>query len=611
MDAVTLEIIENALRGIRHQMDAVMFRASLSPMIRETHDTYPLVADREGKMLVGQFGSYLAAFFENFDEPLYPGDVIIQNDPYLCGGSISHVPDVLILRPVFHEDVLVGFTSQFGNLLDVGGRVFGSMPAGARSIFEEGLRFPPVKLYERGELNRSLLKVLARNSRAPEAAVADVMALCAATALGEERILELCDRFGRQMYLEACDELLERTRRAVQNLIAEKIPATPQAFEDFVDDDGRGNGPFRIKLTVWREGERAIFDFDGTSPQAPGPINFYLHEGMMKMVIGVYLIMVFDPDILFNEGFYSLLDVRVPEGSILKPTYPAPLGNRVHTMSRWIEVIAGALGRHVPETAAAAGYGSSPHMIYSGTDSSGEFFGLVEILMGGIPARPAGDGMDGHSWFPQLENTPSEYQEIYYPLVVETSGIVPDSCGAGFHRGGCGVRKVFRFLEPGEVSIYDDRHTSHPWGIGGGLHGGCSGKRLLRADGSEVELPGKIDFVEVGPGDRLVYETAGAGGWGDPLQRPAEKVAIDVEKGFVTAAAAEQLYGVVLGAPVDEDATARLRARRRRGRVALFDFGPRPARYATTLEIPEIEPLGAAQAVEPRSIDVGLLDSRE
>ena len=220
--------------------------------------------------------------------------------------------------------------------------------------------------------------------------------------------------------------------------------------------------------------------------------------------------------------------------------------------------------------------------------------------------------MDGHSWYPQLENTPSEYQEIYYPLVVEESGIVPDSCGAGFHRGGCGVRKVFRFLEPGEVSIYDDRHTSHPWGIGGGLHGGCSRKRLLRPDGSQAELPGKVDFVEVGPGDRLVYETAGAGGWGDPLQRPAEMVATDVEKGFVTPAAAEQLYGVVLaGGQVDEEATERLRAGRRRERVPLFDFGPRPEQYVTTLELPEIEPLGPEQAAEPRSIDVGLLDSRE
>jgi N-methylhydantoinase B len=608
MDTVTLEVIENTLRGIRHEMDAVMFRTTISPVIRETHDTYPLVADRDGRMLVGQFGSYLEAFLETFDEPLEPGDVIMQNDPYLCGGSISHVPDVLVTRPVFHGGELVGFTAQFGNLLDVGGRVFGSMAADARSIFDEGVRFPPVKLYARGELNNALLKVLARNSRAPEAAIADVMALCTATALGEQRIVELCDRVGREAYLEACDALLDRTRRAVRALIGDKIPETPQAFEDFVDDDGHGNGPFRIKLTVWREGDRAVFDFAGTDDQAPGPINFFLHEGMMKMVIGVYLIMVFDPDILFNEGFYDLIEVRVRRGSLLRPEYPAPLGNRVHTMSRWIDVIAGALGRHVPETAAAAGYGSSPHLIYSGVARDGESFGLIEIMMGGIPARPAGDGLEAHSWFPQLESTPSEYQERYYPLLVEEVGLVPDSGGAGYHRGGCGLRKVFRFLEPGEISLYDDRHTSHPWGIGGGRHGGCSRKLLRRTNGEEVEILRKVDRIAVGPGDRLVYKTAGAGGWGDPLLRPAERVAADVEKGFVTAQAALEHYGVVIG---DDAQTARLRAERRRDTVPLFDFGPRAAGYEPTIETPLIAPLGPDQAIEPRSIDVGLLDSRE
>jgi N-methylhydantoinase B len=608
MDAVTLEIIENTLRGVRHEMDAVMFRTSISPMIRETHDTYPLVADRHGRMLVGQFGSYLKSFLELYDEPIEPGDVIMQNDPYLCGGSISHVPDVLISRPVFHEEVLVGFATQFGNLLDVGGQVFGSMPAGAYTIFDEGIRFPPVKLYARGELNNELLKVLARNSRAPEAAIADVMALCTATALGEQRILEICDRVGRDTYLEACDALLERTRSAVHRLIGEKIPEEPQSFEDFVDDDGRGNGPFRIKLTLWREGERAVFDFEGTADQAPGSINFFLHDGMMKMVIGVYLIMVFDPDILFNEGFYDLIDIRVREGSLLRPVYPAPLGNRVHTLARWIDVVAGALGRHVPETAAAAGYGSSPHMIYSGTARDGEEFGTIEIMMGGIPGRPAGDGLEAHSWFPQLESTPGEYQEMYYPLVIEEVGVVPDSGGAGFHRGGCGFRKVFRFLEPGELSVYDDRHTSHPWGIGGGRYGGCSRKQLLRAGGESVLIVGKTDFIQVEPGDRLVYETAGAGGWGDPLARPVDKVVADIDKGFVTPDAAREFYGVVLG---DDEATEALRQEMARETVPLFDFGPRPPGYEPTVDNPDMAPLGPAEAIEPRSIDMGLLDSRE
>jgi N-methylhydantoinase B len=336
----------------------------------------------------------------------------------------------------------------------------------------------------------------------------------------------------------------------------------------------------------------------------------------MKMVIGAYLIMVFDPEILFNEGFYDLLEIRVEDGTILKPRYPAPLGNRHHTLSRWVEVVAGALGRHVPETAVAAGYGSSPHMIFSGVDEDGADFGVVEILMGGIPARPAGDGMDGHSWYPQLENTPCEYQELYYPLVTEEAGIVPDSGGAGLHRGGCGVRKVFRFLAHGQVSIYDDRHTSFPWGIGGGLHGGRSRKRLEQTDGTVADLPAKVDFVTVAPGDRLVFETAGAGGWGDPLLRPAEAVRVDVEKGFVSAEVAERDYGVVLAAAgsgyrVDEDATARLRRERGKAVLPLFDLGPRPAAYTATIENPEIPPLGPEQVITPRPIDAGLLDSRE
>jgi N-methylhydantoinase B len=277
-------------------------------------------------------------------------------------------------------------------------------------------------------------------------------------------------------------------------------------------------------------------------------------------------------------------------------------------MSRWIDVIAGALGRQVPETSAAAGYGSSPHLLYSGVARDGEAYGMIEILMGGIPARPAGDGMDAHSWYPQLENTPSEFQETYFPLLIEEAGIVPDSGGAGFHRGGCGVRKVFCFQEHGEVSIIDDRHASHPWGIGGGRCGGCSRKLLLHADGREQVLPGKVDFVAVMPGDRLVYETAGAGGWGDPLQRPYSRVVADVEKGFVSAAAACEHYGVVVG---DLTETERLRKRRARPSVPLFDFGPRPPGYEATIDNPLIAPLGAAHAVAGRSIDVGLLDSRE
>ena len=246
-------------------------------------------------------------------------------------------------------------------------------------------------------------------------------------------------------------------------------------------------------------------------------------------------------------------------------------------------------------------------MIFSGTDSSGRrTFGVVEILMGGIPGRPAGDGMDGHSWYPQLENTPCEYQEIYYPLVTEEAGIVPDSGGAGYHRGGCGVRKVFRFLAAGHVSIYDDRHTSSPWGIGGGPAAGARASGSPAPTGRSPNCPGKIDFVEVAPGDRLVFETAGAGGWGDPLLRPAEAVRVDVEKGFVSGEAAERSTAW-FSSPRTATSTSTRTQRQSSARVRrsatrpLFDLGPRPASYQATVENPEIPPLGPKQAIEPQA----------
>ncbi len=183
----------------------------------------------------------------------------------------------------------------------------------------------------------------------------------------------------------------------MRTLIQLAIPEEPQSFEDYVDDDGLGNGPFKMKLTIWREGDHAFFDWTGTDPQALGPVNFYLSEGMFKMFIGVYLIMVNDPQILFNDGFYPLLHIVMPEGCLLRPRFPSALGCRTHALARLFDVLGGALCKNAPELNTASGYGTSPYMLYSGWDSKGEFFYSMEILYGGIPGRPIGDGMDGHS----------------------------------------------------------------------------------------------------------------------------------------------------------------------------------------------------------------------
>jgi N-methylhydantoinase B len=587
LDPVVLDLIENALRNARHEMDAVLFRSAMSPVIREQHDEFPMITDPNGRMIVGQFGSYVAEMLKARDFALAPGDIILQSDPYKCGGAISHINDWMVLVPVFHEDELVGFTSMFGHMMDVGGSAPGSMPTAARSIFGEGIRIPPIKLYQRGVINQPVVDLLMNNTRTPEMNYSDLMAIIAGCRAGEKRLIEVCDRFGRATYRAACEALLERTNRAMRTLITQNLPEEPKSFEDCVDDDGCGNGPFKLKLTLWREGEQAYFDWTGTSQQAPGPINFYLHEGMFKMFIGVYMIMVFDPQILFNDGFYDLIHVTIPKGSLLQPEFPAPLGCRTHALSRQFDVLGGALSYHAPQMATAAGYGSSPHFLYSGRDQANRPFQLMEILFGGIPGRPVGDGLDGHSWWPLFENIPTEYLESYYPLLIERYASLPDSGGAGKHRGGNGIEKVYLLLAAGEISIHDDRHLSQPWGILGGRPGACSEKWLIREDGSRQQLPAKVDHVAVRAGDRVIFRTAGGGGWGDPLERNALAVRNDVARKLMTLDRAREDYGVVLASDrleLDQLATRELRERLRHQRkpLKLFDFGaPRRPQLTT------------------------------
>jgi N-methylhydantoinase B len=578
VDPVTLDIIEGALKSARFEMDAVLFRSAMSPVIREQHDEFPMITDPNGRMIVGQFGAYINEMMASWEGGIYPGDVILTSDPFKCSASISHTNDWLVLVPIFFEDELVGWSSQFGHQMDCGGPLPGSLPTGARTIFEEGLIIPPLKIVERGENKEDVLKLIFNNMRLPEMNRADLFAIVAGCRAGERCVVQLCERFGKETYLAACQALLDRTYEAMRTLIQVAIPEEPQTFEDWIDDDGLGNGPFKMKLTIWREGDHAFFDWSGTDPQALGPVNFYLSEGMFKMFIGIYLIMVNDPQILFNDGFYPLLHVVMPKGSLLNPRFPAALGCRTHALARQFDVLGGALCKQAPELNTAAGYGTSPYMLYSGWGDKGDFFYSMEILYGGIPGRPIGDGMDGHSWWPLFENIPTEYLEAYYPLRIDGYTTVTDSGGPGFHRGGNGVEKRYVYLEPGEVSIHDDRWLTSPWGVLGGWPGLRSSKLLKRADGSEERLPSKCDRVEVNPGDMLVYRTAGGGGWKDRLDRPVEAVVRDVAFGLVSRGLAKDGYGVVIGddgqADEAETVTERARQREERGEALDFDYGP-------------------------------------
>ncbi|MDP6561034.1 MAG: hydantoinase B/oxoprolinase family protein, partial [Candidatus Binatia bacterium] len=487
-----------------------------------------------------------------------------------CGGAISHINDWMVLLPIFYQEKeLLGWASMFGHQLDCGGPIPGSLPVQATTIYGEGIRIPPFKLYRRGELNEEALGIILHNVRQPEFNRGDLMGLIAGCRTAEKRVLGLCNRFGKETYLAALEALFERTRRAMAQLIRENVPEERLSFEDYIDDDGLGNGPFKIKLTMWREGERAIFDWTGTDPQASGPVNLYLNERMFKLLVGVYLIMVHDPQILFNDGYQELMEVILPEGSLLKPRFPAALGNRTHALARIFDVLCGCLGQRAPQFSTAAGFSTSPHLIYSGLDAEGSWFQLLEICYGGIPGRPIGDGIDGHSMWPLTKNIPTEYIETYYPVRIDSLECLPDSGGAGNHRGGNGVEKVYHFLAPGEVSIHDDRWLTYPWGILGGKPGARSSKLLRRKDGTEEVLGSKLDNVQVEAGDILFYRTWGGGGWGDPLERPYEEVRKDAIRGLLSIEKAQEEYGVILNPAtfeVDEAASKKQHSRIRSGR---------------------------------------------
>ena len=542
----------------------------------DKRDCFPMIANVDGKMVVGQFGSFIHGFLAAYDGELEEGDVILTNDPYMCNAAVSHLPDWIVLVPIFKDGRHMAWSAMFGHMSDNGGMVPGSIPIQAETIFQEGIRIPPTKLYKKGVLQSDLLELILHNVRTSNWNRFDLNALVAACNTAAKRCVEMAQRFGDDIFYSTMEIMLKRNYMAMKAIIEMIVPEEPRVFEDYVCDDGVGMGPYKIRCKLWREGSVAIFNFAGTDPQAASSINFYLNEDMFKMFFGSFTINLVDPQILFNDGFYDLVDVRIPQGSLLKPNFPAALSGRTHALGRIFDVMGGLLGQGVPEAMNAAGFSDSPHFFFSGYDDNGEWFQLFQIGFGGIPGRPAEDGPDGHSLWPGFTNVPNEFVEAYFPLRIECYETIPDSGGAGLHRGGNGLTVAYRFLVGGTISVHDERWLTYPWGVSGGEPGLRSSKRLVRENGSEQWLPSKSEGIKVSKGDVLYFNTWGGGGWGDPFEREPELVRADVERGLVTAHGARR-YGVVLvgNDTVDLAATDRLRKRLRdeRGEPELFNFG--------------------------------------
>jgi N-methylhydantoinase B len=578
IDAVTIDKVQTALINICQEMTSVWARGAPSAGLRDSprdNAVGPvLIADAQGRMLAGGLGSYVAHMLEQRDLRFAPGDVLLQSDPYVSAGAASHANDWLVLVPVFAGADLAGFTSMLAHLADVGGATAGSAPVRGHTVYGEGTRIPPIKIFAAGVLNEPALEVILHNSRTPQANRADLLALVAGCRAGAAQVLRLCEGLGWARYQQVCAALLARTNDAMRQLIRGRIPEEPQSFQDQIDDDGCGNGPFKLKLTVWREGDHAYFDWTGSSAQAPGPINLLLHVGLAKLFAGMLLSRGLDPTVHCNDGFHELIHITLPKGTIVNPAFPAAIGRSEQVLARHLEVLASALGRHRPAELAAAGQGAAASLTFTGTDASGMRFELTERFgaLAGVPGRARGGGIDGHSR-PSIEAV-----ERDFPVVIESCASIADAGGAGLHPGANGLERIYRVMVAGEVSIHDDRHASRPWGVNGGKAGAPSGKWLVRADGTREALPSKVDRLVVGLGDRIVFRTAGGGGSGDPLERDAALVRQDVSRGLLTVAAAAAEYGVVLsGSNLDVDARATREARdqlrRERKPLELFDFG--------------------------------------
>lgn len=592
VDPVVVEIVEGTLASVEAEVEDAIGRTARSPMIRDQHDFRAGLHDRRLRKLTGRsYSALVDPVVRDFPiDEMVPGDVFFHNDVYLSEGGIGHLPDLCVTVPVFDGDDVVAFVQAFGHHDDIGGKVPGSMPSDARSVFEEGLMVPPIKLYDAGIRNDAVVTIMTRNSRLPDHLDGDLDAEVSACRMGARRLEELFARYGRETVEECFETILARTTETFRREILAKIPEGTWVWEDYAEHDGVDPPRLhRQRITLTKTPEKLILDLTGTGPQAKGPINHagdYADGRFLKKWLAPVLRNLADTpermaELDVNEGVVPLIEMRFPpKGTLVTPEFPAPTNARTFVILRLLGVFAGvlakAVGGNMPADQETIRYTG-----LSGTTDDGEWFFSREILGGGSGGRYYADGSDTIHVVPDSQNLPAEFVESRFPLRIERLGLAPDSGGPGTHRGGLGYRKEIRSLTGGSFMSIADRSILSCWGLNGGQAGTPFRVTVDPAGPNERELEGLCDNEPIAPGEVIRIETTGGGGWGDPLARDPEAVRLDVVQGKVTTAAAERDYGVVLagaadGPGVDGAATAELRAElgRERGELSFFDRGP-------------------------------------
>jgi N-methylhydantoinase B len=544
LDPITVEVVRHKLDGIAEEMQSTLLRSSFSPIVKEGLDASASLFAPDGTTLAQSCSIpiHLATLIPAVAEVLktYPvagmreGDTFILNDPYTGG---THLPDIAVMMPVFHRGRVIALSGAMTHHQDVGGMAAGSVPTNATEIYQEGLRIPPLKLREAGVFNETLVKLLRQNVRIPDTVMGDLNAQVAACTVGARRLAEIAEAYGDNQLRAIFDELLTRSELMTRKALRQ-IPEGTYRFVDYLDNDGiELDKPIRIEVAATVKDGAIEFDFTGTSPQVRGPMNCVPSGSLAAACFAVRALT--DPTIPTNGGCFRPVSLKLPKGTIVNPEEPAPVNARTSTIKRITGCMIGALAPVLQDKVPAASAGELLVIAFGGRRPDGARYVVGELIAAGSGAAQGQDGVDViETDATNCMNLPAEAMEMEAPIRIHRVALRPDSGGAGQWRGGLGTIREYEILE-GEVSFSHrgERHFSAAQGLAGGGEGARARSVIRRADGSEEVIPSKT-VTRLHPGDRLILETAGGGGYGDPARRASEQRAADLADGKVTSSAA-------------------------------------------------------------------------
>lgn len=569
VDPITLEVVRNRFDVIAEEMQEALLRSAFSTIVREGQDASAALFDTRGEVIAqacanpAHHGMLIPAVQRIVDRfppaSMRDGEAYVLNDPYDGG---THLPDITMVVPVVHGGETVALACTMAHHQDVGGKSPGSVPPDATEIYQEGLRIPPLRLYESGQPDPVLEALIRLNVRIPDVVMGDLAAQFAASQIGRRRAIKLFEEHGRAAMDAVVHELFDRSEQMTRAALR-RIPAGTYTFVDYLDNDGidlDARIPIQAAITV-RDGDFSV-DFTGTSPQVKGPFN----AGRSSVMAAVFYVIraITDPAIPSNAGCYRPVSLHLPPGSLVNPQAPAPVNARGTTVKRIADVLLGALVKAIPDRIPAAPAGDLLVVSIGGIDpATRRQFVFGNLLAGGMGARPTKDGVDClETDTTNCMSNPVEMVEMAFPIRVVRSALRPDSAGAGRWRGGLGFDRVFEVLR-GEMTVTHrgDRHFTRPWGLFGGRPAAAWESWIARTDGARRRIPAKEIFT-LRAGDRLEMLGAGGAGHGDPLEREPDLVARDVRDGKVSIDGARRDYGAVVMPgtfEVDRAATQRLR----------------------------------------------------